>query len=299
MNNIQLSKEQLISSLKLAPNWEVRDANFGTVLASSENGMTLSDAIEDLQEKYSGYNLIIKAGKKDQNGKFGNGTKTLAFTLPAQNSENEIEIIQLQNQNQNQTQGLSGFGLFGTPKQGTAANFQELMFSEKIKSLEGLFSVQVEKIQSESKTLIGEIENKYRAQLLDMREAQITQKENELYERERKIEDDENERVNSILPKGKNLLSGILDMFLKDKPLRGLDEKKEVVDKKEPEQTDIDDDDVRDVNPEEEKQVDVLIGKLSNEQKEILLEKLSDEFDNEHEENTENTENNENPIITE
>ncbi len=278
MNNIQLSKEQLISSLKLAPNWEIRDANFGTVLASSENGMPLSDAIEDLQEKYSGYNLIIKAGKKDQNGKFGNGTKTLAFALPAQNSENEIEIIQLQNQNQ--TTGLNGFGLFGTPKQGTTANFQELLFTEKIKSLEGLLSMQVEKIQSENTKLIGEIENKYRAQLLDMRENQIAQKEAELYERERKVEEDEEDRVSRILPKGKNLLTGLLNIFLNDKPLSGITEKKEVQ-QNATEDEDVNEDDFEAVNEEDDTKIDVLIEKLSPEQKELLLEKLSEDFETE------------------
>jgi len=292
MNNIQLSKEQLISSLKLAPNWEIRDANFGTVLASSENGMPLSDAIEDLQEKYSGYNLIIKAGKKDQNGKFGNGTKTLAFALPAQNSENEIEIIQLQNQNQ--TTGLNGFSLFGTPKQGTTANFQELLFTEKIKSLEGLFNVQVEKIQSENTKLIGEIENKYRAQLLDMRENQIAQKEAELYEREKKVEEDEEDRVNRILPKGKNLLSGLLNIFLNDKSLSGITEKKETAKQSETEDEDVNYNDFEAINKENDTNIDILIEKLSTEQKELLLEKLSEDFETEPEDK-----NNPEPEITE
>jgi hypothetical protein len=292
MNNIQLSKEQLISSLKLAPNWEIRDANFGTVLASSENGIPLSDAIEDLQEKYSGYNLIIKAGKKDQNGKFGNGTKTLAFALPAQNSENEIEIIQLQNQNQ--TTGLNGFSLFGTPKQGTTANFQELLFTEKIKSLEGLLNMQVEKIQSENTKLIGEIENKYRAQLLDMRENQIAQKEAELYERERKVEEDEEDRVNRILPKGKNLLSGLLNIFLNDKSLSGITEKKETAKQSETEDEDVNYNDFEAINEENDTNIDILIEKLSTEQKELLLEKLSEDFETEPEDK-----NNPEPEITE
>jgi len=277
MNQIQQSKQQLISFVKLAPNWEIRDVNFHSVIASSDNGTNLEDAINEIQEKYAGYNLILKAGKKDGRGIFGSQTKTISFMLPAVSDTENYNVEIIQNSNQN---NLSGFGGFNQQSQQPSTHIYDLILNDKIKNLDGLFSAQVEKLEAQNVKTLGEIENKYRAQILDMREAQIQQKEAELREREYKLQDDEAESVKRILPKGKALLDGLINLFSNnvDKKTLGSTPLKTTNEDEEFEDEDFEDEDVTPISKEESTNIDNFIKKMTTEQKDILLDRLTNDI---------------------
>ena len=282
-NTMQMQKNQLIESLRFAPSWEIRDANFDHTLASSENGKSFEDVLNELQETCTGHNLKIKAGKKDTNGKFSALTKTFSFTMPETNANEDYEIQIVQNQNAQSNL----FGFLPKNQNTMPAGVYDLVLDTKIKALEGLFSTQVEKIQAESTKTLGEIENKYRAQLLDMRETAIAEKEQYLREKEQQLEDEEQEKLEKILPTGRTILNGIGKLFSelidKKSPLSGLSEKtdKQKEEESEDEDEEFDEDEIKEVSHEENEQIDVILGKLTAEQKNALLEKLSNELEDE------------------
>jgi len=281
---IQLSREQLIRQLKLAPEWEIRDSGFGSVLVSSNNGKSLEDAINDMQNDYAGYSLIIKAGTKDKAGRFSNNTKTFGFVMPQNTTQNEnfmIDIVQPQAQ-QNQ---LFGFGNERQNPQGVPGNVYELFFQEKVKTLEGITATNIEKMRAENTQQIAEIKAEYRQRELDLREARISEKEQDIENREIELNILETERLEKILPSAKTALSGLSNLLF---DFMTSDKKTELgksPENKDTENVPVDDTptddtvdtDVSDV--ENATDVDNLLGKLSEEQKDILLLKLTDDID--------------------
>lgn len=197
---MNINTDIFFKRLKSVEYWEISDPLFNTVIAKKNENKDLNEALEDLQNVYSGQEVTIKAGNLDKNGNFTNKAVKINFTIPQQN--NESANISIVGNNATPVNETITYNLNGVQQKINPENL-----TETLKGIEKNISSNLEaKFLKQS----YELEYFWKFKELERREKELKEKEKVL---KQKIEE-YNDKLNGVLPKSKDIFNKVLDGVL-------------------------------------------------------------------------------------
>jgi len=214
MNGIQMTLKTIVSVMKRAKHWEIKDSMFFNVIAD-ENSGNFEDAMLNIQEEFANQPIIVKAGTRDKNGKLSNNSKTFNFTMPATGGGEEFNLVISPH-----TQQTTFNGLAGTQTVLNGKPIQQQDLGALVAEMETRLST---KFENDFKKRAWEIEETYRRMELERKEKELEEKILQVQLKEVEY----SEKVEKFVPEMKDVLNGLFDFtktLIKGKSVSGLHE---------------------------------------------------------------------------